>query len=98
MSQVDVTIMGLPYRLTCKDDEEAKLREAVSLVDKKMCAIRDGNRVRSNDRIAVMACLSMAVELLALKSPDAPIPEKALSEIREKMDSMTRLIESAMLP
>ncbi len=98
MSQVDVTIMGVPYRLSCKDDEEAKLREVAALVDTKMCAIRDGSRIRGNDRIAVMACLSIAAELLVLKAPDAPIPENALSELREKTDSMTRLIESAMKP
>ena len=43
MIQVDVTIMGQPYKLACKEDEEAALRKAAAFVDRKMCAIRDAD-------------------------------------------------------
>ena len=39
MIQIDVTIMGQPYRLACRDDEKDKLKEAVAYLDKKMCGI-----------------------------------------------------------
>jgi cell division protein ZapA len=58
--QIDVTIMGQPYRLVCKAEEERALREAAAFLDKKMTAIRDAGRVKGNDRIAVMAALGMA--------------------------------------
>ncbi|MBR7069385.1 MAG: cell division protein ZapA [Oxalobacter sp.] len=95
MSQLDVSIMGQAYRLSCRDEEEGKLRQAVAYVDGKMRAIRDAGRIRGTDRIAVMVCLSMAAELLTLKSPDAPLSEAALTELRQKVDAMTRIIDSA---
>jgi cell division protein ZapA len=62
MIHLDVTIMGQPYKLVCKEDEEAALRKAAAFVDRKMCAIRDAGKVKGTDRIAVMAALSMAGE------------------------------------
>jgi cell division protein ZapA len=36
MIHLDVTIMGQPYKLVCKEDEEAALRKAAAFVDRKM--------------------------------------------------------------
>lgn len=36
MIQLDVTIMGNPYRLACKEGEERTLKEAVAFLDGKM--------------------------------------------------------------
>ncbi|MBO4789423.1 MAG: cell division protein ZapA [Oxalobacter sp.] len=96
MSQLDVSIMGQNYRLSCRDEEEGKLLQAVAYVDGQMRTIRESGKIRGTDRIAVMACISMAAELLKHKSPDAPIPEGALTELREKIESMTRTIDSAI--
>jgi cell division protein ZapA len=69
MIHLDVTIMGNPYRLACKEGEEKTLQEAVSYLDGKMVALRDSGKVKGNDRIAVMAALSMAAEFLSVKAP-----------------------------
>jgi cell division protein ZapA len=45
MIHLDITIMGQPYRLVCKEDEERALREAAAFLDKKMCAIRDAGKI-----------------------------------------------------
>ncbi len=96
MSQLDVSIMGQAYRLSCRDEEEDKLRQAVAYVDEKMRTIRDAGKIRGTDRIAIMVCLGMAAELLTLKSPNAPLSEAALSELRKKIDAMMRIIDSAI--
>ena len=67
MIQLDVTIMGNPYRLACREGEERALKEAVSYLDGKMTALRDSGKVKGNDRIAVMAALSVAAELLSTR-------------------------------
>ena len=54
MIQLDVSIMGQGYRLACREGEEKMLREAVAYLDEKMCSIRDGGKIKGNDRIAVM--------------------------------------------
>ena len=96
MIQINVTIMGQSYRLACHEDEEKKLREAVAYLDGKMCAIRDAGKI--NDRIAVMASLAIAAELLSTKSPSGPLSEMTMSEIKQKMEAMNNVLDQALLP
>ena len=63
MKQIEVQIMQQSYVLACPDGHEARLLEAVERVDSTMTGIRDAGRVRSRDRIAVLAALHMAFEL-----------------------------------
>ena len=63
MKQIEVEIMQQSYVLGCPDGQEARLLEAVERVDSAMSGIRDAGRVRSRDRIAVLAALHMAFEL-----------------------------------
>ena len=72
MTQLSVNIMGQAYTLACKEGEEATLQQAVAYLDNKMCAIRDAGKIRGNDRIAVIAALGIAAELLSAKAPDGP--------------------------
>jgi len=98
MTQIDVTIMGHPYRLACKEGEEDALREAVAYLDDKMCGIRDAGKVKGNDRIAVMAALSMAAELLATRSPSGPLSDLSMSEVRQQIASMNQVLDAALTP
>ncbi len=61
--KLEVQIMGQSYTLSCPDDGTDALQEAVDMVDATMCAIRDAGRIKSRDRIAVLACLNIAHEL-----------------------------------
>jgi len=96
MSQFDVTIMGQSYRLNCKDGEESTLQEAAAYLNERMCSIRDGGKVKGNDRIAVMAALGMAAELLLSKTPQGPLSELTLSEVKQKIAAMHIVLDSAL--
>lgn len=98
MIQLDVTIMGQGYRLACREGEETILREAVAYLDEKMCSIRDAGKIKGNDRIAVMASLAIAAELLATKSPDGPLSGLSMYEIKQKMETMNRVLDQALMP
>ena len=98
MIQLDVTIMGQPYRLVCKEDEERALREAASLLDKKMTVIRDAGKVKGNDRIAVLAALGVAAEFLSVKSPQGPLSELTILEVKQKISAMHTVLDSALTP
>lgn len=63
MKQIEVRIMGQGYLLSCPDNGEAYLLDAVSRVDAAMCRIRDAGKVKALDRIAVLASLNLAFEL-----------------------------------
>ena len=82
MKQLEVQIMGQSYLLGCPEGGEARLLEAVERVDTAMCKIRDGNKVRARDRIAVLAALNLAFDLgerssfsiATAPAPLAPLP------------------------
>jgi cell division protein ZapA len=98
MISIDVVIMGQPYKLACSKDEEAVLREAVAYLDSKMCGIRDTGKIRGNDRIAVMASIAIAAELLSSKVSGGPLSDLTLSEVKQKISSMNSLLDQALAP
>ena len=61
---LDVTILGRDFKVACKEDERGALMEAVALLDRRMREIRDAGKVSGTDRIAVMAALNIAHDLL----------------------------------
>lgn len=62
MKQLEVNIMGQSYMLGCPEGGEAKLLNVVARVDDAMCKIREAGKVRSRDRIAVLAALNLAFD------------------------------------
>ena len=68
---LDVTILGRDFKVACKEDERDALMEAVALLDRRMREIRDAGKVSGTDRIAVMAALNIAHELLRERRPGA---------------------------
>jgi cell division protein ZapA len=98
MIHLDVTIMGQPYRLVCKEGEQRTLQEAVAFLDSKMTALRDSGKVKGNDRIAVMAAISMAAEFLSVKSPQGPFSDLSILEVKQKMENMHTVLDGALTP
>ncbi|MCS0630804.1 cell division protein ZapA [Telluria mixta] len=96
MIQLDVNIMGMPYRLACRDGEEKTLREAVAYLDGKMCALRDSGKVKGTDRIAVMAALSVAAEFLSVKAPQGPLSDLTILEVKQKLEAMHTVLDAAL--
>lgn len=98
MTQLDVTIMGQAYKLACREGEEEALMEAVNYLDEKMCTIRDAGKIKGNDRIAVMAALGIAAELLATKSPEGPLSGMTMAELNQKIAVMHAVLDTALAP
>ncbi len=76
MKQLEVQIGGQPYVLACPEGGEALLQAAVQAVDAEMTAIRDAGKVRSRERMAVLAALNLAYRLAeggAAATPEAGI-------------------------
>ena len=65
---VTITILGKEYLIACPEEERSQLVSSAELLDKKMREIRDSGKVIGTDRIAVMAALNLANELLHNKS------------------------------
>ena len=98
MIYLDITIMGQPYRLACREGEQQTLREAVAYLDAKMCALRDSGKVKGTDRIAVMAALSVAAEFLSVKAPQGPLSDLSILEVKHKLEAMHKVLDTALTP
>lgn len=96
MIHLDVSINGQPYRLACKAGEEKALQDAVNYLNGKMGAIRDAGKIKGNDRIAVMAALGIAAELLAMKSPQGPFSDMTMAEVKQQMAQMHGTLDKAL--
>ena len=94
MSQLDVTIMGQPYKLACKEGEEDALQQVVAYLDEKMCAVRDSGKVKGNDRITVMAALGIAAELLSTQSTDGA----TMAQWKQNIGAMHEVLDEALTP
>jgi cell division protein ZapA len=61
---IGVRILDREYLVACPPDERDGLVAAANLLDSRMREIRSGNRMAGIDRIAVLAALNLANELI----------------------------------
>jgi len=98
---LDVTIMGRTYKVTCPDEEREALLQAVAYLDQKMGEIKSGGRVANAERIAVMAALNIAHELLEARTRPAPSPGADgfdIAEVKRRMAAMLATLDQALAP
>ena len=96
MSQIDVTIMGQSYKLACKEDEQAVLRQAAAYLDEKMSRFRETTKIKGTDKIAVMAALTISAELLATKAPDGLFSGLSMAEINNQIQDMNKVLDGVL--
>lgn len=89
---LEVNIMGRNYRVTCADDEREALLAAVAYVDKKMTEIKTASKVAGTERIAVMAALNIANELLSIKLGTG----FDIAELKRRMNSVQSKLDQAL--
>jgi len=92
---LDVTIMGRTYKVACSDEERNALLSAVAYLDRKMTEIKSAGRVASAERIAVMAALNIAHELLSSRSNASGFDMEGL---RRRMAAMEATLDQALAP
>lgn len=61
---LDAMILGREFKIACSEDERQELTDAVAMLDRRMREIRDAGKVSGSERIAVMAALNIAHDLL----------------------------------
>jgi cell division protein ZapA len=87
---VEVSLLGRSYRVACDDHERDALMQAVAYLDAKMNEIRKSGKVMGAERIAVMAALNVAHELLSVKLGsgfDMGQAKTRLSAIESQLDA-----------
>lgn len=82
-AHVTVRILEKEYFVSCPADERADLLDSAEYLNKKMREIRDTGKVVGADRIAVMAALNMANELLRLRKQDAELQGSVTGRVKQ---------------
>jgi cell division protein ZapA len=100
---LDISIMGRTYKVTCADEEREALMRAVAYLDQKMSEIKSGGRVGSVERIAVMAALNIAHELLEARGQRAASASANpdgfdMAEVKRRMAAMQATLEQVLAP
>ena len=86
---IEVSILGRNYKVACEDGERDALLQAVEYLDAKMGEIKEAGKVNGTDRIAVMAALNIAHELLSTKlggAFDIGQAKRRIESIEAKLD------------
>lgn len=88
---VAVTILDREFLIGCTPEERPGLIAAATFLDGKMREIRNTARAAGVDRIAVMAALNLAHELMQLKQrgeSDTGALAQHLQTLRAKLDGV----------
>jgi len=93
MERIDVSILGRDYSLACPPSEKEALLAAVRHVDQRMLGVKGSGKITSNERIAVMAAIQIANELLSMRAPDGPLGGVALGDFKRKIDAMNDMLD-----
>lgn len=87
---IEIHILGHAYKVACTREEEPALMAAATHLDAKMRAIRASSKVIGAERIAIMAGLNLAHELLTQGGG-------LIEETRARLSHCTALLDSALL-
>lgn len=88
---IEVSILDRKFRIACAEEEEAGLRQAVEYLDRKMREIRDAGKVTGHERVAIMAALNIAHELLTMR-----VGGFDMAQFKRRMHAMAATIDEAM--
>jgi cell division protein ZapA len=89
-AHVTVRILEKEYHVACPAEEKTDLVASAELLNRKMREIRDSGKVVGLDRVAVMAALNLANELLKAQGLDNELRETVglrIRAMRERLDS-----------
>ncbi len=89
---VSVKILEKEYQVACPDDQVDALTASARYLDRQMSEIRDTGKVFGLDRIAVMAALNIANELIANRGQVAQVSEL----VDDKVAELTKRVSAAL--
>lgn len=85
---IKVQILGKEYPIACPPEEQHDLLLAARYLDEKMRLIRDTGRIIGTERIAVMASLNLAHELLQVKQQNKQLVQELRGHPLERNDGL----------
>jgi cell division protein ZapA len=87
-AHVTIRILEKEYHVACPAGEKAALIASAELLNGKMHEIRESGKVVGLDRVAVMAALNLAAELLRAQGQDEELKNIVGLRIRAMRDHL----------
>jgi cell division protein ZapA len=94
---VAISLLGREFRVACPEGEETQLMASVEYLNRKLKEVRDTGKVSGNERIAIMAALNIAHEMMSNNSKgsgnaasapfDATAYKRRILAMQETLDS-----------
>jgi len=100
MAHVAVTIDGRKYRLACNEGEEQRLESLASMIDGKIAELRGSFGEIGDQRLVVMAALTIADNLIEARDQAAAarkrseIAEAEAAKVASSLDRLGARIEA----
>jgi cell division protein ZapA len=94
-AHVSVRILEKEYQVSCPASERTDLLDSAEVLNAKMREIRDSGKVVGLDRIAVMAALNMANELLHAQARDRALEGSVGNRLRLMSDRVESVLHAS---
>ena len=91
-----LSLLGREFRVACPEGEEKQLMASADYLNRKLKEIRDLGKIAGNERIAIMAALNIAHEMMTNRQPAASSPSFDAEAIRRRIVSMQETVDSAL--
>lgn len=92
---LSVNLLGREYRIGCAEEEREDLLAAVDLLQARMREVREGSKSSTPERLAVLAALNLANELLKARAGGSETNFDS-TKFRRRIVAMQDAIDSAM--
>ncbi|MCW8827168.1 MAG: cell division protein ZapA [Gammaproteobacteria bacterium] len=90
VNQEKIEILDKTYTIACPEDERHALHDSAKMLDERMRHIRDNDKVMGTERIAIIAALNIAHDLLTQQS--AGVSE----DVEQRIQQLTLRIENEL--
>ncbi len=92
-SPIVVTILGKEYQVACPEEEKPALIASAQLLHERMEKIRSSGKVVGLDRIAVMAALNIAHDLIGMQSQQRDGDPEAAEKLLQMKDKVSAFLQ-----
>lgn len=92
---VNIKILDKEYLIACEEGEREQLHLAVKILEQKMQEVRNRGGVIGTERMAVMAALNMANDLIDHKSRNDDYTTRVDNDIRRLREKIERVLSKS---
>jgi len=94
IAQVHVKILEKEFQLGCSPEERGDLLDSVELLNSKMREIRDSGKVTGIDKIAILAALNLANELIQSRGKGQALESDAMKQVQQIREQVETALQS----